>query len=173
MNNILSKNLYMKDKKKNDLRKMEPARVGRTKQRYEKYVRLITGCVPILRSESEGLKIVLVTSSRNEGWILPKGGWENDESSEEGAAREAYEEAGVMGVISSTIGTFSYIGKQGKEGKAVMYILEVNEMLERWPESFRRQRRMVGIEEANNFLFRPEQRDVISKLMKILVAKNL
>lgn len=45
---------------------------------------------------------ILLISSHNDQnkWVLPKGGWEIDESEEEAALREAFEEAGVSSVRS-------------------------------------------------------------------------
>ena len=68
---------------------MQPAREGRELQRFDGDCRLVTGCVPIYQN-----KLVLI-SSQNLGWVFPKGGWETDETQQQGAAREAYEEAGV------------------------------------------------------------------------------
>ncbi|CAL0311112.1 unnamed protein product [Lupinus luteus] len=45
---------------------------------------------------------VLVISSQNQkgkGMLLPKGGWELDESKKEAALRETLEEAGVRGIV--------------------------------------------------------------------------
>ena len=60
------------------------SRNGRDLQRFQTdhqtghLLRLTTGTVPIMKNGS----ILLVSSSRKEGWILPKGGWESDESLE-------------------------------------------------------------------------------------------
>ena len=77
------------------------SRQGRETQRWitdgntHQVIRLVTGSVPIL---SNG-KIMFVSAGRKSEWILPKGGWEQDESMEESAIRETYEEAGVVGVL--------------------------------------------------------------------------
>jgi diphosphoinositol-polyphosphate diphosphatase len=69
---------------------MQPAREGRDLQRFDGEARLVTGCVPIYQN-----KIVVISSTRRDGWVLPKGGWETDETQAQAAAREAYEESGV------------------------------------------------------------------------------
>lgn len=69
----------------------EPARSGREKQRYDGDTRLVAGCLPVM---PDG-RVLLIGSVTRTDWVLPKGGWEDDETSVEAAVREAYEEAGV------------------------------------------------------------------------------
>jgi NUDIX domain len=82
-------------------------------------IRLVTGCVPIL----EGGKILLASSSRKPDWIFPKGGWEQDETLEESAIRECFEEAGVTGVLGPALKEIDY-----ESGKAKKRRLELEEL---------------------------------------------
>ncbi|KAF0933172.1 hypothetical protein E2562_016121 [Oryza meyeriana var. granulata] len=43
------------------------------------------------------VEVLMINSQSGPGLLFPKGGWENDETVEEAAAREAIEEAGVRG----------------------------------------------------------------------------
>ena len=81
------------------------ARVGRALQRYEGDVRLTCGVIPFY----EG-RVVLVSSQSSGRWILPKGGWELDEEANEAAAREAFEEAGVLGHIGTYVKSLVGVG---------------------------------------------------------------
>ncbi|ORX57379.1 hypothetical protein DM01DRAFT_1272166, partial [Hesseltinella vesiculosa] len=67
------------------------ARTGRENQNYDdQSARQVAGCVPI---DVKNRRVLLVQSSKRAFvWVLPKGGWENDETSEQAAARETYEE---------------------------------------------------------------------------------
>lgn len=68
------------------------SRVGRELQRYDGDARLLA-CVVARRA---GGDVLLISSSkRADAWVLPKGGWESDETLAECALREAEEEAGV------------------------------------------------------------------------------
>ena len=89
------------------------SRTGRSLQRWEfdsdsstelKRFRLVTGSIPIL---SDG-RIMLVSSNKRPEWILPKGGWEQDESLEESAIRESFEEAGIVGILGPPMQTVCY-----------------------------------------------------------------
>uniref|UniRef100_A0A183IG74 Nudix hydrolase domain-containing protein n=1 Tax=Soboliphyme baturini TaxID=241478 RepID=A0A183IG74_9BILA len=52
--------------------------------------------------------ILLVTSSRDPNtWVVPGGGIEKNESSMTAACREAFEEAGVRGLIVTFLGEFT------------------------------------------------------------------
>jgi diphosphoinositol-polyphosphate diphosphatase len=93
------------------------SRQGRSSQRWltdsdsNEAIRLVTGSVPILR----GGKILFVSASRKPEWILPKGGWELDESLEESAIRESFEEAGVLGVLGPKLTEVQYETRKGKK----------------------------------------------------------
>jgi diphosphoinositol-polyphosphate diphosphatase len=69
--------------KKSILQRQE-SRTGRDRQRFAtdpvsgELLRLVTGTVPIMKDG----KILLVSSSSKPEWILPKGGWESDETCE-------------------------------------------------------------------------------------------
>jgi ADP-ribose pyrophosphatase YjhB (NUDIX family) len=78
---------------------------------FDPVIRLVTGCVPILQSG----KILFVSASRKPAWILPKGGWELDESMEESAIRECYEEAGCIGTLGPALSSIQYETRKAKK----------------------------------------------------------
>lgn len=103
------------------------SRQGRSKQRWlsdgNGTIRLTTGCVPILR----GGKILFVSSSRKPEWIIPKGGWEQDEALEESAVRECFEEAGVLGVLGPKLKDIQYETRKAKKRRMEMEEWERNQ----------------------------------------------
>ncbi|XP_066398859.1 nudix hydrolase 16, mitochondrial-like [Miscanthus floridulus] len=98
------------------------ARTGRHLQRYENSRRLVAGCIPFRyreindeASDDEQKKLVevlIISSQSGPGLLFPKGGWENDETVEEAAAREAIEEAGVRGDLVQLLGFYDFKSKQ-------------------------------------------------------------
>ncbi|KAI2511337.1 hypothetical protein MHU86_3119 [Fragilaria crotonensis] len=98
------------------------SRQGRESQRWtteadtHQRVRLVTGCVPILT----GGRILFVSASRKPEWILPKGGWEQDETMQESAIREAYEEAGVLGTLGPALAPVQYETRKSKKRRSEM-----------------------------------------------------
>jgi diphosphoinositol-polyphosphate diphosphatase len=65
-------------------------------------------CIPFryVNSDKDGnsesgkvIQVLMISSSSGPGLLFPKGGWENDETVREAAAREAVEEAGVRGIL--------------------------------------------------------------------------
>ncbi|KAD3338639.1 hypothetical protein R6Q59_016796 [Mikania micrantha] len=140
------------------------ARTGRHHQRYEAGCRLIAGCIPFrFRFFQDGngnksdktVEVLMINSTSGPGLLFPKGGWENDETVEEAAAREALEEAGVRGELMHFLGHYDFKSKTlqdefSPEGRcrAAMFALFVKEELESWPEQSRRVRTWVKIPEA-------------------------
>ncbi|KAL4587335.1 hypothetical protein LXL04_000204 [Taraxacum kok-saghyz] len=140
------------------------ARTGRHQQRYEAGCRLIAGCIPFRFRYPGGsngnksdkiLEVLMINSTSGPGLLFPKGGWENDETVEEAAAREALEEAGVRGELMHFLGHYHFKSKTlqdefSPEGRcrAAMFALFVKEELESWPEQSRRVRSWVTVPEA-------------------------
>jgi diphosphoinositol-polyphosphate diphosphatase len=93
------------------------SRQGRQGQRWfsdptsQKVHRLCTGCVPIL----EGGRILFISSAKKADWILPKGGWEKDETMEESAIRECFEEAGVLGILGPLLSNIDFETRKAKK----------------------------------------------------------
>jgi 8-oxo-dGTP pyrophosphatase MutT (NUDIX family) len=82
------------------------SRVGRDKQRYDGRTRLLA-CIVVSRRSEAADEFLLISSSKHPTqWILPKGGWEDDESVVESALREADEEAGVRPRLPSRCSNF-------------------------------------------------------------------
>ncbi len=54
------------------------------------------------------LMLLLVQSTKRDDWILPKGGWEVDETREAAAARETYEESGVWINLTLELSSFLF-----------------------------------------------------------------
>lgn len=106
-----------------------------------------------LKRDGPDLRVLLVTSRQDGRWILPKGQIEEGETPADGAAREAFEEAGVKGKWSSApVGTYRYF-KQVSETRSVgsrvrVYPLLVRKELADWPEAKQRKRRWMSLQEA-------------------------
>ncbi|KAL3534623.1 hypothetical protein ACH5RR_003084 [Cinchona calisaya] len=140
------------------------ARTGRHQQRYEAGYRLIAGCIPFKCIDSGGngddtperiVEVLMINSASGPGLLFPKGGWENDETVEQAAIREAVEEAGVRGDLLHSLGEYEFKSKtlqdeSSPEGlcKATMFALLVKEELVSWPEQNVRERSWLTIPEA-------------------------
>ncbi|KAK5175033.1 uncharacterized protein LTR77_000169 [Saxophila tyrrhenica] len=151
-------------------RSME-ARVGRDKQRYgPSGERLVSGVVPLTPDRT---LVLLIQSSARKGWVLPKGGWETDENTAQDAAcREAWEEAGIECAIERDLGTIeeqrssAQIMKNPAAPRAAYRFFEVRvvEEKESWPESHKRDRRWMSYKQARECLKeRPELLEALER----------
>ena len=89
---------------------------------------------------------MLVTSRETHRWVLPKGWAEKHLSGPELAAKEAFEEAGLVGAVAAKkLGTYSYV-KMMPKGRSVVcrvdvFPTQVETILDEWPERLQRERR--------------------------------
>ncbi len=111
------------------------------------YVREQSAVIPF-RVEAGGLRVLLITASTGARWVIPKGWIEADLTPWDSAAKEALEEAGVVGAVSpDPLGDYEY-RKYGGAYRVRVYPLRVDRILDKWPEASLRRRRWVSLEEA-------------------------
>jgi 8-oxo-dGTP pyrophosphatase MutT (NUDIX family) len=94
--------------------------------------------------EAGALKVMLVTSRGTGRWIIPKGQPERKLKPFEVAAKEAYEEAGLVGhVRPRAVGSYRSVKghRDGVNEPCVVkvFLLEVERQLEDWPEKGERE----------------------------------
>jgi 8-oxo-dGTP pyrophosphatase MutT (NUDIX family) len=121
--------------------------------------------LPIRRGPDGGLHVLLVTTLQTHRWIIPKGWPWPGQDDFISAAAEAHEEAGVVGAARHrSIGSYTY-EKRRPTGpvpvRVAVYLLEVEEELETWPECERRQRAWFTLSDAAEAVREPELRALL------------
>ena len=113
------------------------------------------------RVSGKGLRILLITSRDTGRWVIPKGWPMKKRTDWEAAAREAWEEAGVEGVIApQSIGLYTY-RKVLQGGSFIpcavrVYPLEVQSMRREYPEIGQRSSKWFSIKKAARRVEEPE-----------------
>jgi len=93
-------------------------------------------------------RVCLVTSSSGKRWVVPKGQIDVGFTAGEAALLEAWEEAGLLGVLTpEPVGTYHY-EKDGKPILVTVYVLAVSDAKDVWPERFLRKREWVDPDTA-------------------------
>src|SRR4051794_20047005 len=97
------------------------------------------------------LEILLITKSSGHGWGIPKGKIEAPLKPHISAAKEAFEEAGVLGFIHPiNVGIYP----DNKGGTVPTFLLEVEIELGKkaWPEKKKRERRWVNADDCGEYV---------------------
>jgi 8-oxo-dGTP pyrophosphatase MutT (NUDIX family) len=128
--------------------------------------------LPYRRSTDDtGLEVMLITSRDTGRWVVPKGWPSEREAAWDCAAREAREEAGLVGDIHKRpVGSYHY-KKLLDSGLPVwctveVFALAVAGRLESWPEQSERVGRWFSLDDAANAVDKPELGDLIRELPK-------
>jgi 8-oxo-dGTP pyrophosphatase MutT (NUDIX family) len=117
------------------------------------------------------LEIMLVTSRGTRRWIIPKGWPKRGMPPYETAAKEAFEEAGVLGKVSKrSIGSYPYdkILEKGRTAscRVQVFALRVTSQHKRWPEKRERRIRWCPPVDAMHFIREPHLRRIIRNFVK-------
>ncbi|MHC2220019.1 NUDIX hydrolase [Rhizobium leguminosarum] len=124
------------------------------------------GALCYRRNESGGVEILFVGSRRNGRWGIPKGHVEGGEVSSAAALREAFEEAGVSGVVDKTVfGTFSYRKDTSpNQYRVAVHLLKVSRIADKFPEKGVRKTRWFPLETALREAAQPGLRLLLSSI---------
>ncbi|WP_245456088.1 NUDIX hydrolase [Rhizobium leguminosarum] len=108
------------------------------------------GALCYRRNENGGVEVLFVGSRRNGRWGIPKGHVEGGEVSSAAALREAFEEAGVAGVVDKTVfGMFSYRKDTSPNRYQVaVHLLHVSRIAEKFPEKNIRKTQWFPLKDA-------------------------
>ncbi len=125
------------------------------------------GALPVRRREG-AVEVMLVTSRETGRWVIPKGWPMAGRTREQAAAIEAFEEAGLRGrVRSPCIGGYAY-WKQYRRRRMLctvdVFLLEVEQEAQRWPERRQRLRHWFTAEEAAALVEEASLGDLIRSL---------
>jgi 8-oxo-dGTP pyrophosphatase MutT (NUDIX family) len=94
-------------------------------------------------------QVCLVTSSSGKRWVVPKGCIEAGMTAGESALAEAWEEAGLTGLlVPEPVGSYVY-DKYGSTCLVTVFLMRVTGTAEDWPERALRERRWFSAAEAS------------------------
>src|SRR5208282_1505309 len=133
--------------------------------------RLQYAALPYRRGAHSRTQVMLVTSRETGRWIIPKGWPKKRKAPYASAAREALEEAGVVGEVGrDPIGSYSY-KKRLKSGAVVacevqVFPLEVKNQQKTWPEKGEREFHWFSPTEAAKAVQEPVLSDIIRTFPK-------
>ncbi|MBD1900338.1 NUDIX hydrolase [Trichocoleus sp. DQ-A3] len=100
------------------------------------------------RIKNGKIEVLLITSSTGKRWVIPKGMIEPFMTPQTSAAKEAWEEAGIIGqVLPTLMGTYEY-QKGGGTCRVEVFLMQVKTVLEVWPEASFRKRQWVSVKQA-------------------------
>ena len=120
-----------------------------------------SGVLPVLDD-----RLVLITARKSDRWIIPKGYVEKGLSPADSAAKEAYEEAGLIGVVHyRQTGQFRY-QKFGKHFSVQVFPLFIETMLDEWDEMRDRRRKLVTPAEALEMVCHDELKQIIANFFQ-------
>jgi 8-oxo-dGTP pyrophosphatase MutT (NUDIX family) len=133
--------------------------------------RIQYAALPYRRRDDARTQVMLVTSRESGRWVIPKGWPKKRQSPRASAAREAREEAGVVGEIGKdSIGSYSY-KKRMKNGAVVacevrVFPLKVKRQQKSWPERGQREIQWFSRAKAAKVVKERALSDIIRSLSK-------
>jgi 8-oxo-dGTP pyrophosphatase MutT (NUDIX family) len=106
-------------------------------------------------------QVGLVTSRSRKRWVVPKGCMEAGKTAGEVALMEAWEEAGLVGLLQpDPIGSYVY-EKDGLTCHVLVFVLNVTDAVDHYPEAGLRERAWLGLSQALARIEDPGLRELV------------
>jgi 8-oxo-dGTP pyrophosphatase MutT (NUDIX family) len=126
--------------------------------------------LPVRKGTDGQFEVLLVTSRETGRWVIPKGWPSRRLSDRDAAAREARQEAGVVGTMKSRpIGTYRY-RKVEPAGTRLLdvtvFLLKVEKEMKRWSEQDQRRRTWFKADAAARRVREPSLQKLIRELFE-------
>ncbi len=120
-------------------------------------------CAIPWRDGPNGREFCVITSLKRGNWGFPKGIVDPGDTPPVSALKEAWEEAGVKGmIVGDAFGTYGDF-KWGRTLTVHVFSMRVTEEAETWPEGRLRRRAWVPADEALRILSNPHQREFLRR----------
>jgi len=123
------------------------------------------------RRRGDDLEFLLITSRNTQRWIIPKGSVEKGMTPWASAAKEALEEAGLVGRVGEKpLGQFIYIKRREffeEICQVDIYPFRVSEVLDDWDEKSQRKRKWFSAQDAIAQITEPAVKDAINNLANL------
>lgn len=135
------------------------------------------GAIPYAIVDGE-VQVLLVTSRGSGRWLIPKGNIDPGFTPAQAAVKEAYEEAGIRGKITTDmpLGFFTSFKtlKSGEEKPVTVevYALRVDRQLKRWPEAREREACWMSASDAARSVKEPGLARLLQRLDEIMEQGN-
>jgi 8-oxo-dGTP pyrophosphatase MutT (NUDIX family) len=128
-----------------------------------------SGVVPY-RVINGRIEVLLITTRDRNSWVIPKGGIPQGMSPHDSAAKEAWEEAGVIGQVNTRkLGTYKY-RKRGKTYRVKMYPLPVEAVSKNYPEVGKRKRVWLDVEQAASLVKKTSLKRILKRFSRLNTA---
>ncbi|ADJ24200.1 NUDIX hydrolase [Hyphomicrobium denitrificans ATCC 51888] len=128
------------------------------------------GALPLRKAPSNMIEVLLVSSRDTGRWVIPKGWPSKRMVDSAAAAREAKQEAGVVGKIAKKpVGNYRYRKIEKENVRLIevdVYLLWVKKEKKQWKEKAERNRVWFDAETASRKVREPNLRALISALAK-------
>ncbi len=99
--------------------------------------------IPVL-----GGQVCLVSSRSGKRWVIPKGCLEPGKTAGEIALQEAWEEAGLVGILQGDpVGSYFY-EKDTRKHHVLVFVMQVTQVADCWPERNWRDRNWLNFNQA-------------------------
>jgi 8-oxo-dGTP pyrophosphatase MutT (NUDIX family) len=119
------------------------------------------------RLDNSEFRLMLITTRRKRRWSIPKGSPIRKKDPHDSAALEAYEEAGLIGVMETRpVGNFKHRKRKGERKRTLnvaVFPMRVHGQERWWPEKGERQTIWVSAETAARLVRKAQLRRLIAR----------